>query len=93
MAENTENKEKVRYSDAELQEFKEMILEKLAKAREEYAMLKASVDHSSSNDTEDTSPTFKVLEEGATSSAKEELASLPQGSTNSSRIWKQRSCA
>ncbi|MBO4557292.1 MAG: TraR/DksA C4-type zinc finger protein [Bacteroidales bacterium] len=76
MAENKEKQEKVRYSDAELQEFKEMILEKLEKAREEYATLKAAVDHSSSNDTEDTSPTFKVLEEGASSSAKEELGQL-----------------
>ena len=39
MAENKENKEKVRYSDEELQEFKEMILEKVAKAKEEYATL------------------------------------------------------
>ena len=76
MADNTDNKEKVRYTDAELQECKEMILEKLAKAKEEYAILKGNVDHSSSNDTEDTSPTFKVLEEGATSSAKEELGQL-----------------
>ena len=64
MVDNTDNKEKVRYTDAELQEFKEMILEKLAKAKEEYAILKGNVDHSSSNDTEDTSPTFKVLEGG-----------------------------
>ncbi len=74
--EEKEVKEKVRYSDAELQEFKEMILEKLEKAKAEYATLKAGVDHSSSNGTEDTSPTFMVLEEGATSSAKEELSQL-----------------
>ena len=76
MADNTENKEKVRYSDEELQEFKEMILEKLAKAKEEYDILKSGVDHSSSNDTEDTSPSFKALEDGLSSSSKEELGQL-----------------
>ena len=76
MAENKETKEKVHYSDAELQEFKEMILEKLAKAKEEYAILRGGVDHSSSNDTEDTSPSFKALEDGVSSSSKEELGQL-----------------
>jgi DnaK suppressor protein len=76
MAEKVENQEKVRYSDEELQEFKELILEKLAKAKEEYEMLKGSVNHSSSNDTEDTSPTFKVLEEGASALSKEEASQL-----------------
>jgi len=57
--------EKVRYSDAELQEFKELILQKLAKAHADYDALQSAITHSSSNDTEDTSPTFKVLEEGA----------------------------
>ncbi|MBR5034113.1 MAG: TraR/DksA family transcriptional regulator [Bacteroidales bacterium] len=74
--EKVEKVEKVRYSDEELQEFKEMILEKLAQAKEEYATLKAAVDHSSSNDTEDTSPSFKTLEDGVSSSAKEELGQL-----------------
>ncbi|NLX41335.1 MAG: TraR/DksA family transcriptional regulator [Bacteroidales bacterium] len=68
--------EKVRYSDEELQEFKELILEKLAQAKEEYEMLRGAVNHSASNDTEDTSPTFKVLEEGASSLSKEESGQL-----------------
>lgn len=68
--------EKVRYSDEELQEFKELILEKLAKAKEDYDMLKGAITHSSSNDTEDTSPSFKVLEEGSSSQAKEEASQL-----------------
>ena len=71
-----EKLEKVRYSDEELQEFKELILEKLAKAKEDYEMLKAAIDHSESNDTEDTSPSFKVLEEGSSSQAKEEASQL-----------------
>ena len=76
MGKPVEINEKVRYSDEELQEFKELILEKLTQAREEYEMLRGAVNHSSSNDTEDTSPTFKVLEEGASSLSKEESGQL-----------------
>ncbi len=74
----SENIEKDRYSDEELQEFKEIILQKLAKAKDDYAQLKAAITHSSSNDTEDTSPTFKVLEEGASALSKEETGQLAQ---------------
>jgi len=70
--------EKTRYSDAELQEFKEIILNKLEKAREDYEILKSSITHEESNDTMDTSPTFKVLEEGATTLSKEEAGRLAQ---------------
>ncbi len=71
-----EVKEKLRYSDEELQEFKTLINEKLAQARADYEELKAVVTHSQSNDTEDTSPTFKVLEEGALALSKEEAGQL-----------------
>ena len=67
--------EKVRYSDEELQEFKALILEKLDAAKKEYEVLKGSVDLSSSNDTEDTSPTFQ-MEEGAYSLSNEEVSRL-----------------
>jgi len=70
--------EKTRYNDAELQEFKEIILKKLEKAREDYEILKSSITHEESNDTMDTSPTFKVLEEGATTLSKEEAGRLAQ---------------
>ena len=53
--------EKNKYSDAELQEFKELILQKLEKAKEDYELLKSAITQSESNDTQDTSPTFKVL--------------------------------
>lgn len=56
--------EKTRYTDEELQEFKELILQKLDKAQRDYELLKANVMNSDGNDTADTSPTFKVLEEG-----------------------------
>lgn len=70
--------EKKRYSDEELQEFKELILEKLAKAQKEYESLKASVTNAEGNDIADTSPTFKVLEEGASTLSKEEAGHLAQ---------------
>lgn len=75
---NSETLEKVRYTDEELQEFKEIILQKLEKARDDYQQLKAAITHSSSNDTEDTSPTFKVMEEGASALTKEESGQLAQ---------------
>ncbi len=74
----TNQLEKVRYSDEELQEFKAIILQKLEKAKEDYEHLRAAVTHSSSNDVEDTSPTFKVLEEGASALSKEESGQLAQ---------------
>ena len=56
--------ERTRYSDAELEEFKQLILKKLENARADYELLRATITHTADNDTEDTSPTFKVLEEG-----------------------------
>lgn len=72
----TEQFEKVRYSDEELQEFKAVILQKLSKAKEDYEQLRAAITHSASNGVEDTSPTFKVLEEGASALSKEESGQL-----------------
>ncbi len=69
--------EKTRYSDAELEEFKALILEKLAKAQQEYDGLRAAIANAG-NDVMDTSPTFKVLEEGATTLNKEEAGRLAQ---------------
>lgn len=68
--------EKTRYSDEELAEFKEIILQKLEKARKDYEILKSAITMDESNDTEDTSPTFKVLEEGASTLSKEEAGRL-----------------
>ncbi|MGQ1947762.1 TraR/DksA family transcriptional regulator [Geofilum sp. OHC36d9] len=70
--------EKTRYSDAELQEFKELILQKLDKARKDYELLKNTITMEDGNDTQDTSPTFKVLEEGASVLSKEEAGKLAQ---------------
>ena len=68
--------ERVRYSDNDLVEFKQVILKKLEQAKADYELLRANITHSNDNDTEDTSPTFKVLEEGATTLSKEETGRL-----------------
>ena len=70
--------EKTRYSDAELEEFRTIILEKLELAKRDYDMLKSGITNSDGNDTADTSPTFKVLEEGASTLSKEEAGRLAQ---------------
>jgi len=70
--------EKTRYTDEELAEFRDLILQKLDKAKEEYDGLKASITNADGNDVTDTSPTFKVLEEGAATLSKEEAGRLAQ---------------
>jgi DnaK suppressor protein len=70
--------EKNKYSDEELMEFKAIILKKLEKAQEDYVMYKNSITQGDGNDISDTSPTFKVLEEGAATLSKEEAGKLAQ---------------
>lgn len=70
--------EKTRYTDEELEEFREIILAKLEQARTDYEQLRAGVSNSEGNDVSDTSPTFKVLEEGAATLSKEETGRLAQ---------------
>lgn len=66
--------ESVRYGDKDLAEFKQIILKKLEQAKADYELLRSNITHS--NDTQDTSPTFKVLEEGAATLSKEETGRL-----------------
>ncbi|MCC8115488.1 MAG: TraR/DksA C4-type zinc finger protein [Bacteroidales bacterium] len=70
--------EKTRYTDEELQEFKELILAKLEKAQKEYERLRETVNNGDGNDVADTSPTFKVLEEGAGTLEKEHAARMAE---------------
>ena len=70
--------EKNRYSDEELVEFRELISKKLELAQEDYEMYRNSITQSDGNDISDTSPTFKVLEEGAATLSKEEAGKLAQ---------------
>ena len=74
MAEN-----KTRYSDAELAEFKAIIEEKLAKAKSEYNTLRHIVMHNGTNDIEDTTPSFRTVEDdGAFQLSKEEASQMAQ---------------
>ncbi|WP_435261472.1 TraR/DksA family transcriptional regulator [Tenacibaculum sp. nBUS_03] len=61
----------VRYSDNDLQEFKEIILKKIEKSEEDLKLLVDSYKNGSGNGTEDTSPTFKSFEEGSDTMSKE----------------------
>jgi len=70
--------EKTRYSDEELEEFRAIIIEKLSVAQKDYEQLRAGLSNSDGNDVSDTSPTFKVMEEGATTLLKEESGRLAQ---------------
>ena len=63
---------KNRYSDDELEEFREIILSKLEKAHNDLKLLTESYTTGNDHDTNDTSPTFKVLEEGYQVFSKEE---------------------
>jgi RNA polymerase-binding transcription factor DksA len=67
---------KSRYSDEELEEFRVIILEKLEKARRDLKMLTEAYTNSNEHGTNDTSPTFKVLEEGYHVLSKEENSRL-----------------
>ena len=68
--------ERVRYSDVELKEFKELVFNKLAEARIELVNLQAQIINANENGTDDTSASFKMLEDGSDTLAKEEAANL-----------------
>ncbi|MBE7633189.1 TraR/DksA family transcriptional regulator [Tenacibaculum finnmarkense] len=61
----------VRYSDSDLQEFKEIISKKIKHAEEDLLLIQSSYKNGSDNGTEDTSPTFRSFEEGSDTMAKE----------------------
>ena len=68
--------EKTRYSDQELEEFKAIIEEKLRLAKRDYDEMMNTLMNKNGNDVDDTSPTYKVLEEGSDTQSKEELIQL-----------------
>jgi DnaK suppressor protein len=70
----TENKERTRYNDAELQEFKELILKKLESARAELKDLSESANNS--NGTDDTGSVYKTMEDGSSTLLKESNSQL-----------------
>lgn len=67
---------KERYSDAELEEFKALILDKIAKAERDLEIIRGTYLNHAGNGTEDTSPTFKPFEEGSETMSKEANAQL-----------------
>lgn len=68
--------ERKRYSDEELMEFKDLILQKMVVARSDYDQIVAALTHRDNNSVDDTSPTYKVTEEGYATQSKEELNTL-----------------
>ena len=68
--------EKTRYSDEELEEFKAIIDEKLRLAKRDYEEMMDTLMNKNGNDVDDTSPTYKVLEEGSATQSKEDLIQL-----------------
>ncbi|MCL7755091.1 TraR/DksA family transcriptional regulator [Polaribacter sp. Z022] len=56
---------KLKYSEEDLQEFKEIILKKKARAEEDLAYLKSAYKNDANNGTEDTSHSFKSFDEGS----------------------------
>ena len=71
---STEVKE--RYSDAELAEFRTLILTKIEKAKEQLDLYKSAYMNDGNNGTDDTSPTFKAFEEGSETMSKEANSQL-----------------
>ena len=65
--------EKTRYTDEELEEFRQIIYEKLALAKRDYDQMMDTLTNKDSNDVDDTSPTYKALEEGSETQSKEDL--------------------
>jgi RNA polymerase-binding transcription factor DksA len=68
--------EKTRYSDEELEEFRTIINDKLALAKRDYDQMMAAITNRDSNDVDDTSPTYKALEEGSATQSKEEIITM-----------------
>lgn len=70
------SKEKTRFSDEELNEFKEIILGKLEEAKEDLELLKNSLSHKDDHGTDDTGRTFNMMEDGSETLSREEMAQL-----------------
>jgi len=68
--------EKNKYNPEELQEFKDIIERKLVEARTDYELLKSAFSNKDDHGTDDTSPTFKLMEEGSDVLSKEETGQL-----------------
>ncbi|MDR0686379.1 MAG: TraR/DksA C4-type zinc finger protein [Dysgonamonadaceae bacterium] len=70
--------EKTKYSDEELEEFRQIVMAKLEAAKHDYNFLKSTITNTEGNDVTDTAPTFKVFEEGASTLSREETGRMAQ---------------
>ena len=70
------NDKKTRYTDSELEEFKELILKKLDAEKNDYNLLIGSLSHSDNHGTDDTGRTFNMMEDGSETLSREEVAQL-----------------
>jgi DnaK suppressor protein len=68
--------DRTRYTDKELDEFRSIIMDKIKEAEKDYVLLKNTLSHRDEQGTDDTSPTFKVLEDGSDAMSREEVAQL-----------------
>lgn len=85
-----EDSGKTRYADSELEEFRAIINKKLEEARRELMLLQAQMTAANEHGTDDTASTFKILEDGSDSLAKEEAGQLASRQKNSSSNWKMQ---
>ena len=69
---------KRRYSDDELEEFRQIINEKLKVARQSYSEAMQDLSNANSNTDADTAPTYKILEEGTEVIGREYLVQKAQ---------------
>jgi DnaK suppressor protein len=79
MAKNKKEEDKdefLRYSDKDLIMFENLIKDKLVAAREDLDLLRSSLSHLDDNGTDDTSPSFKMMEDGSETLSREESAQL-----------------
>lgn len=70
--------EKTRYSDEELEEFRTIINDKLKLARRDYDAMMKAVRNTEGNDTDDTSVTYEIFDEGSIAQGKDELIQLAE---------------
>ncbi|AGC76244.1 TraR/DksA family transcriptional regulator [Nonlabens dokdonensis] len=73
---STNADEKLRYSDADLAYFKELLNKKINEAQEQYELIKSAYMNNASNGTDDTAPQFKAFDEGSAVMSKETSSQL-----------------
>ncbi|MDP2174388.1 MAG: TraR/DksA C4-type zinc finger protein [Bacteroidota bacterium] len=71
-----ENIESTRYSDADLQEFKQLIMGKLESAKDEFTKMQKTIQNPNENGDGNTSNQYLTLDDGASTFEKENLNQL-----------------